>query len=205
MTVGQAISKVRGVLKKTTGDNMLSKRLIYSILSSSLNTLLERNKDQLYRSDMYVTARLTPERVLLSEVSCVPLDCEVCRVKLIDPIYTKSGPIIRWVGPENLNSEGNSQFRIVTPSQFQNKIKLNPNGSYAFIEDGYLYLQECLPCVKVVYMSNSSTSSDSCSKLDAEFNVPNFLEDAVFKLTYQDLSYYLQTPFDVTQNKNPNS
>lgn len=200
MNIRTAISKVRGLLKETTGDTSLSNRLIYSAIHSAMTTLIERNKERLAHSDIFTTIEETPEIVNLSEVSCIPLDCEVCRIKLKNPLYTKNGVAIRFVGSQ----DGSFVMRVISPSQYQRKISLRGNKTkYAFVENGYLYLQECLPCVKVEYVS-SGIDNAGCGVLDTELNIPNYLEAAMFQLAIQELSIYVQRPLDAVQNKNPN-
>ena len=197
MTVAEATSRVRGDLKETTGDTVLSKRHIYSILVSSRKTLIERNKHRIYKE--LPTHRIETEKVNLSEYSCVPLDCEVCRAYLGKVISTKDGYSISGIGSEDLSL----RFNLVTATQYQNKLKLDPRGAYAFIDEDYLYLSECLPCIRASYIKDS-ISEGGCNRLEEAFDIPAYIEAAVFQLTKQELGMYLQRPLDIVQNNNSN-
>lgn len=198
MTNREAIGRLRGMIKETTGDTHLSNRLLYSFLSTNRNLLLERNKERIYKTNELPVHRLDTERVNLSEVSCVPIDCTVCRVKIGNVAATKDGPVISGIGSEDLSV----MFSLVAPSQYARKVRLDPKGKYAFIEGEYLYLSECMPCVRASFVKEQSESG--CSKLDNIFFIPAYLEEPVFQMSVQGLSLYMQKPLDVNQNANPN-
>ncbi len=197
MTVREAISKIKASMKEVSGDTILSNRLVYSHLVSSLQLLLERNKWRSFSTGEY--KRIETELINLAEVSCVPIDCMVCRAKIGTPVVGKSGPLIGVVGSDDLFKT----FSVTTPYQYQKKVQIDPYGLYAFYENGYIYLSECIPCIKVG-MIEDATQSEGCGVLDTVFNIPGYLEDSLFKMTVQNLGMFLQKPLDITQNTNPN-
>lgn len=199
MTRGEAISRVRSVIKRTTGDAHITNAKIWDVIASALATMLDRNRQLIYRSDSFTTNRFETEIVNLSEYTCIPIDCNVSRIKVPAFLETKNGPTVAGITSEF----GNTQYNLVHPSNFQTSIQMSKGfGKFAFLEGEYIYLSEFIPVVKMSYIPVKHP--DFCCQLYAPSNIPEHLETQIFSLVYQELSTYLQIPLDVTQNENPN-
>lgn len=198
MTVRNAIDRLRSDIKELTGDTHLSNRHLYSILKSSRDVLLERNKDRIYRTGL-PKREIDTERVLLSEVSCVSLDCYVCRAKVGNVSNTKDGPLLVGIGSPDFSET----FNLVTADRYEDKVSMDPEGNYAFLDGEYLYLSKCIPCIKVGVVNNIQ-GNESCGILDTDVGIPDYLVDALFKMSLESLRWHLSKPLDITQNANPN-
>ena len=195
MTVREAVSRVKGSLKETTKDSILTKRHVWSIIQSALRLLLHAEISSVVQQDLYTTQRFYPE--LTEEEGCI--GCQGCRVKLDNLLYINSGPLIRRIGSE----DGFTTFRLVSPSQYQVKTNLRDNKTqYAYISNGYLYFQKCLPCIVVEAMFE--TEGQSCSILDRVIPIPSHLQDRMIKIAMSELQVFISKPVDVTANGNPN-
>lgn len=195
MTVREAISRVRASAKEATRDTVLTKRHVWSMIRTALQLLVHAEFHSVVRQDLYKARRYYPE--IVNEDTC--FDCSECRIKLKDVLFINSGPLIRSVGSE----DDFTSFRVVSPSQYRLKKRLRNNKvKYAYIQEDYLYLQECLPCVLVSAIFE--TEGESCSILDHTIPIPEYLEDRLIKMSLAELQIFLARPVDVTNNGNPN-
>lgn len=204
MLVKEAISRVRNTLKEYIADSRLSSRYVWNVIWTTSSYLIEKEKG-LHNLDIFKPISLDTEEVNKYEGSCVPLSCIVCRVKLPSGVEGKKGLIYRYIGSPDLSTT----FKLVSPLAFGRKKKIRMNAqNYAFLEEGYIYLDECFPCVKVAYFPNDSDealdSTSGCSKLDRESPVPDYLLHAIFKMSFEELTLHARIPFDHLTNKNRN-
>jgi hypothetical protein len=200
MTAGEVISHIRHMTKEVTTESILTNRFIWSLVMANYKLLLERDRGTIIYQDVFNLIREEPEELTDCDFSCVPIGSRVWRIKLPHLISIKSGPIIKRVSSE----DGFIQYRIVSPSAYATKRNLRGNKTkYAFYLDGYIYLQDYLPCVTVEYLGEFSLSG--CSYLESRIAIPDHLLEPTYKLVMEDLRIFLTKQQDVTMNNNPNA
>lgn len=200
MTAGEVISHVRHMAKEVTGESILTNRFIWSLIMSNYKLLLERDKGSIIYHDVFNIIREEPEELLDCEFSCVPIGSRVWRIKTPHVISVKGGPIIKRVSSE----DGFLQFRIVSPAAYATKRNLKGNKTkYAFYMDGYIYLQEYLPCVTVEYLGEFSLSG--CSYLESKISIPDHLLEPTYRMVMEGLRVFLSKQQNVTMDNNPNA
>lgn len=205
MTVGEAISRVRGSLKEGTSDSLLTNRLIWNILYTVSLEQLDRDKS-IYNQDIFKTVSIESEKVNIYEGSCVPLECTTCRYKLPKGAEYKQGLIYRYIATPDLSK----RFSLTNPENFQNKkdIRGFSHSNYIFLEEGYLYSSECYPCLKISYLPGDSLgidNPDNCSLLDTEATIPDRLLNKVTLMAINELTVFMQVPAKVSPNKDSNT
>lgn len=208
MRVGEATSRLRNTLKEFKGDTRLTDRYLWNIIWSIGALLLNREKN-LNSLDIFKTVDLETEEVNLLESSCVPLDCIGCRVKIPSKVESKYGLIYKFIATPDLSTS----FKLVNPTSFTTKSKLRGKiGNYAYMDNGYIYMDECFPCIKISYLPNDSEEAledtegnKNCSMLEKEISLPNYIMSVIFQMSLQELSMYVKLPFDTNQNKDQQS
>jgi hypothetical protein len=146
-TIGESISRVRGIIKGVQEDAFLPDRFIYSIISKYAKLVLKREdaekklmrRDELFEMLPFVEL----ESVSKIEANCAPIEinCTIQRtaVKLPQLFNGITGPLIRKV----YSIDGSAEFEKTTPSQFlaitqSTSYKYNTAKHYWF-RNGYLY------------------------------------------------------------------
>ena len=143
MIVKEAIDGLKARIKESYNDTLITNRLGWSLIRSAVGTLLHRDRSRLGRQ-LFKNLRYDTETVNLAEVSCVPLDCLACRIKLDGIMTTKNGPLIGYIGSD----DGYTSYNLVTPMEYRRNQRIQPKfENYAFIDGEYLYLDKCIPCV----------------------------------------------------------
>lgn len=205
MTIREAVSRLRNNLKEFYGDSVLSNRHLYNIIYTMSLAYLERDKRTLYNLDIFTPVNIDAEEVNIYEGSCVILDCKVCRYKLEDLMENKYGFIYKYVGTPDYKN----QYHITSPNTYNRKTNIRGNKTkYGWIENEYIYIPDCPPCIKVLYLSSngvSLNSVDGCSIMDNKLTIPDYLIDNVIKGSMSELQIFIAKNFDVTENKNPNN
>jgi hypothetical protein len=201
MTVREVTSRVRGVLKEFYSDSVLNNSLIWSIVQSGLLMYLERDNKNIYKLDIFTKININKENYNIYEGTCVPLDCQGCRYKLPNGSENRNGLIYRYIASPDLNT----RYKLVSPIVYENKSKLRGDkGNYMILEDGYLYTNNCLPCINIAYLADKPYADDECSVLDLDASIPDHVLDVILKMPLQELNIFIQKPLDITADKNPN-
>jgi len=103
MTKGDVVARMRNSVKQHYSDSVLSNRFLWSSFRTAAITIMEKDKRSLYNdTTSWETVSIDTEKVNLSENTCVPLDCKVCRVELPDSLSTSSGFLYKYVGSDYL-------------------------------------------------------------------------------------------------------
>lgn len=194
MTVSELINKVKVPYKLHSGDNVISDRTIWKHIKSSFMTLLNRDKNKIYNTNIFKKVEVTTEVVNLSD--CIPLNCQGVRFKVPSYLEDNSGVVYRSL----TSMDYSKSFRIVTPRAYMIKTNIKGNQQpYAFHSGDYIYLSEDYNCMLFEYLANPE---DSCQVLVEESPIPGYLEEASCTMAMQKLGTTLRIPFDHTQNKN---
>lgn len=204
MTIREIVYRLLGDFNQASGDANLTTRHAWSAFWGSMRVLLKREHDlnRLFNSNLYKTQVLNTETVDKYADSCVPLECAVCRIKLPKVLFSAKGPVFRLVG-----NDFNQRFTVVNAFDFENKTKLKGNSTkYAYVEGDYLYLSECVPCLKVGFIPEELDFSDpkGCSILDTALDFPPHLFEPALSMAKQGIGVKFQIPTDTTNNNNPN-
>lgn len=202
MTNGAIISVLRNSIKEVTSDSVFTNRFLYKTLRLQALYYIERERLSLSNSNLFTTEDLETEEYDLSS-TCVPFQCMGCRVKL-PVLNSKIGPLYKFVASSDFGTE----WKIVSPLSFQRKKNLKSKFNYAYQDGDYLYFTDCPPCVRVCYLKDSlkdDSSEESCSRLEDEFIIPDYLARYVVQDSMQQLGLSLQKLQDHISNKNTTS
>lgn len=199
MLIRDFVSRVRNSVKEIDRDSYLSNRHIWNIATTAFLKVMNQQKRSIYKLDLFNTVDVETEKVNMLENSCVPLNCLACRFKVDDALETSKGLVFRYISTPDMSK----LFKLTSPKLFQTKVKSKKGSSgYAFYDDGYIYLSECFPCMRISYLAKfGQDDSDSCSVLDNEVNIPDHMLDDVVKMVLSELSVFLQIPDDRVDEK----
>ena len=147
ITIGESVSRVRGILKGSNEDSFLTDRFVYSIISKYAKALIKREQRQhkIMRNDdlfeMLPYVELTEVNKI--EADCAPIkgNCTILRTlyKLPQMFNGSEGPLIRKV----YSIDGSHEFEKTTPANYisinrSTNFKYNKSKYYWF-KNGYLY------------------------------------------------------------------
>ena len=136
MTIGDIISRLRNTIKEVTGDSVLTNRQLWNIAYTSFLLYNERDKRNIYNSDIFTVVNLEKEEVNFLEDSCVPLECQTCRYALPSGAEGKNGLIYRYIATPDMSET----FQLTTPEQYQIKKKIRGNNQKFVFLVGIVYL-----------------------------------------------------------------
>lgn len=215
-TKGQIIAKIRQRLKEVSSDSMYSNRGLWNDFYTEAKLWIKRDADG--DRKIYKTNEIwTPVCLSFTEVSpllctCVnlPLECKIYRstFKVPPMLETSTGPLYRMLA----TVDNSYQFVLVTPNEFQRKIKIRYNrGKYAFIFDGYLWTNQSYPrlILSAVFEDIEEAKKFSCnsdtpdsvkncgSKLSSLSGVPDYIESLALRSL---MEIYLPTLNKMTDN-----
>lgn len=203
-TKREVISRLRQDLRAHSADSIMSNRYLWSAFWDAAKLLLQREHDsgKLKDQAIFQPYQIDTEEVNLYEGSCVPLECISCRVKITEPLMAKNGPIYSFFGSQDMFT----RYAIVNPTEFEVKAKIKGTKQrYAFIEGGYAYLSKCVPCVKFNMVPSDGLSDSKCGVMDTAAFVPDYLFDAAVAIAKENITRFLNKPFDYTANKSENT
>lgn len=224
MTKREAIYRIINILKEHVSDTKLSKRLIWNIIQSSKNLIIDRDlrDKKLYRQAGNIkTICVEMEKISSNLCNCVelPSNCYVYRSKKKLPKMFSSmlGPFIY-----NIRTiDGNKEIIYTSARSAVSSSKIrNINNSYAFIENDYLYLTKDsyeMVALTSIFDENiddwvcnkdnsQNVNNNKCKKfLDEDFGVPDRLWDSIFKMTEEELlKTFKNIQYDTLNNKSSN-
>ncbi len=207
MTRRQIISRLRLDLKEHFSDSVLYNRHLWNAFWTSSRVLIQREADanKLKDQNVFTSYNVDTEEINMYEGSCVPLECISCRVKFPKPLMSKTGPIYSFVGSQDMSTK----YTIVNPQEFVIKSKIKGiKERYAFLENDYLYLSKCIPCLKILVAPEDDSLSvegkAKCGLLDETVSLTDYLIEASLAIAKESLSVFFRKGYDHTATKNEN-
>lgn len=200
-TKREAIFRLRNDLREVTADSPMTNRYLWSVFWDAAKLVLQRAHDDgtLRDQNIFQPYYLDTEEVNLYEGSCVPLECISCRVKIPEPVMSKTGPMYSVLASADLYT----RYALVNPTEFEIKSKIKGTKQrYAFLEGKYIYLSKCVPCIKFSVVPTDGLSESKCGVMDTNAFVPDYLFDAAIAIAKDNISRFLNKPVDHTANKN---
>jgi hypothetical protein len=211
-TVGESISRVRGILKGSHEDSFLTDRFVYSIISKYAKALIKREQNQkkLMANDslfeMLSFVELT--EVDKIEADCAPIKsgCIIKRteVKLPALLNGANGPLIRKV----YSIDGSYDFKQTSPANYialskSTNFKYNKQKYYWF-RNGYLYFPDSeIEAIMVEALWEDTldgfctADDDECSSMqDRKFALPEHLFAEVEQMAEQEFGMTMRLPDD---------
>lgn len=221
MLQSELTSRILNILKATSKDSYIPRRLVLSTAQSKAKFLISQKLNDM---------SLHREMNLYKQLSCVEMQdqdlikCPIaefrsCRSlkrskkQLPELIYSRYGSTLKEVTSlDNLFT-----FYPTTPSQWrQNKKRsLQVKKDYFYIQDGYLYLPDSeVDAVNLLVITQDLYDLEQCSECsdkkcksawDYEFVCPDKLLEVVIQETIKELSITKQIQEDTNPNLNPNA
>lgn len=216
MNNSNLVSRIQSLLKGTSKDGRIPRRLILKTAESKAKFLISQklNDRSLYREqNLYQTVSCI-ELIDQDIIKCPIIEFKSCRnlkrskLKLPELIHSKYGSSLKEV----TSIDGQYSFEPITPSQYRlnKKRTFKTKTDYFYIQDGYLYLPDSeVEMVEIVILTTdlyeleqcSSCSKNKCkSAWDFEFICPDKLLEAVIQETIKELSLNKQ----IREDGNPN-
>ena len=218
-TIGEAISRVRNLLKAVNQDAFVTDRFIYSLIMKH-GRMLMRRQDNLNRIMKFNSIFQPLQFVELidvdsaeSQCKCVFTGCEIKRTKnkLPDIMQGYYGPLIRSVSSLDYSEEVyQTQPTIFEKVSKQKNFKYNKTKYYWYL-DGYLYFPNLdWDAVRMEVVPEGDISSYNCDNTDdciykqnKKICIPDFLFAEIDQLIFKDFGLTLQIPPDPNNdNKN---
>tara|TARA_R110000868_G_scaffold5681_6_gene33615 strand:- start:14023 stop:14694 length:672 start_codon:yes stop_codon:yes gene_type:complete len=149
-TIGESISRVRGIMKGVREDAFLTDRFVYSIISKYAKVLLRRQQNEkklMGHDDLFeMLSFIELIDVDKIEAECAPIktNCVIKRTKdkLPNLFNGQLGPLIRKV----YSIDGSFDFNKISPASY---ISINSksctkydNAKYYWFRNGHLYLPD---------------------------------------------------------------
>lgn len=212
VTIGEAVSRLRNIIKAVKQDADMTDRFIYSLIMKH-GKLLMRRQDALNKILKLVSLFQTLPVVELIEVDKIESECfgisSGCKIKrtkdklppMIDGYW---GPFIKTVS----SLDYSVKLDPIHPSQYekirsQKTFKYNPQKYYWFLND-YLYFPDLeWDAVRVEALFEGDVSKYNCDVTDdckyiQEYNIsiPEYLFTEIDQLALQDLGLSLKIPQD---------
>jgi hypothetical protein len=216
MTVGEAISRVRNMVKAVKQDANITNRFLYSVIMKHARFFMHR-QDNLNRIMKYNSVFQTLNFVELIDVDVAEAQCygvdtgcyfKRTKTKLPRMIEGYYGPLLRSVTSMDLSQQALPTFPITFQQiSRQSTFKYN-NKKYYWYLNGYLYfpnLQWDAIRLEGVFEEDVSSmncdATDDCMLItDQKINVPEFLFSEIDQLVMRDLGAMIQIPSDPGQN-----
>ena len=146
-TIGESISRVRGIVKGSNEDSFLTDRFVYSIISKYAKMILRRQQNEqklMGHDDLFELlpfVNLIPVSKIEAECVDIPSSCIIMRTedKLPKLFNGSKGPLIRKV----YSIDGSAEFVQTSPTAFISLTKLTTfkynKAKYFWFRNGYLY------------------------------------------------------------------
>lgn len=216
-TAGQAISRIRNVIKATNEDAFITDRFIYSLINkySAFAIRKDSKSERQVNLNSYYKTLPCIELIEVDKVEAccndVKSNCTIMRTKDKIPLVTQgaAGPLFKTVS----SIDGSQICYITQPSIFvamskTKNFKYNNKKYYWYMND-YLYLPNVTwEAVRVDAMWEGDISnflcddSNQCSAgQDTGFAFPEYLLAEIEQLVIKELSLMLQIPMPDADNK----
>jgi hypothetical protein len=208
-TVGQAVSRIRNIIKAVKTDAFITDRFLYSLILKYSNMYMKQEMDKGKYMALMTLYKTLPcvELIEVDKVSAccdVLSGCTIMRTKeKIPTVVTGSyGPLIRLVS----SIDGSTDAAITTPHTYEvmqhsSGWKYN-NQKYFFLLDGYMYFPDSnWPQAKIdaVFEGNvaSMQCDDKCQTVqDSSAAVMDYLYALIEQGVLKDLGMSVQVPTD---------
>jgi len=220
MTTKDLVSRIQTLLKGTSKDGRISRRLILKTAESKAKFLIAQklNDRSLYREQNLYQTISCIELIEQDIIKCPIVEFKSCRnlkrskLKLPELIHSKHGNSLKEV----ISVDGQYSFEPITPTQYRlnKKRTIKTKTDYFYVQDGYLYLPDSdVEMVDLVILTTdlyeleqcSSCSENKCkSAWEFEFICPDKLLEVVIQETIKELSLNKQIREDVNPNLNEN-
>lgn len=213
-TIGQAVSRIRNVLKAVKEDPFITDRFLYSLMKKYAKTLLYRDNKLL---NVFKNSGLFQEIpcVDLIEVSKVEACCISVKTsctfmrskhKLPSIVTLENGELIKSVTTLDYSIQVHKTHPTVYANMSNStNFKYNKNKYYWIIED-YLYIPDVdWEAVRIAAMFDEDVTAYQCSdtnektcilEQDRSFNIPEHLFAEIEDLVRQELLPTVQLPPD---------
>jgi hypothetical protein len=209
-TIGESISRVRGILKGSNEDSFLTDRFVYGIISKYAKVILKREQnmrklmsnDQLFQMLSFVDL-IEVDKI---EADCAPLQsgCVIKRTadKLPKLFNGAKGPLIRKV----YSVDGSYDYVSTSPTRYiasskSTNFKYNKQKYYWF-RNGYLYLPDTE--VEAIMIEGlwedtldgfCSVEDEQCVAMqDKSFPLPEYLFAEVEQMAEQEFGMTVRLP-----------
>lgn len=211
-TIGESISRVRGILKGTTEDSFLTDRFVYSIISKYVKLTLRKQQlqNQLMKHDdvfqMLSFVDLIDVDKIEADCAAIKSNCIIKRTeKKLPKIFKGSrGPLIRKV----YSIDGSFEFTQTSPASYialtrSTNHKYNKT-KYFWFRNGYLYFPDTdIEAVMVealwedVLDGFCTTNEEEClSMQEQSLPLPDYLFAEVEQMAEQELTLTIKVPDD---------
>lgn len=217
MTIGEAVSRLRTLIKSVKQDATLSDRFLYSMIMKH-GKLLMRRQDNLNRIMKFNSIFQALQFVELIEVDKIEAQCKGIQSgctfmrtkdKLPDMIEGYWGVLIRSVS--SLDFSQNVEFTYPTTYEQMSKqkyFKYNTN-KYFWYLDGHLYFPninwEAVRLEGVfegdISSYNCDASDDCIFMQDRTIAIPEFLFSEIEQMALKELTVMLQIPVDTQHDQ----
>lgn len=202
MTIRDVVSRLRHDIREHSQDSVFYNRHLWNAFWTSSKRLIQIESDENKLKDqnnLFKSFHLDTEEVNIYIGSCVPLECIACRAKMPLLLSSKNGVIYNFIG----SPDQGLRYSLVTPFEYSVKSKIKgTSAKYAFIEDGYIYLSKCIPCIKIVGIPDEFSDTQTkgqCSILDNSISLPDYLIEAAIRMSKENI---INKPYDHVPNKN---
>ena len=211
MTYRAFISSVRNTLDSITTDNFISGEYIASIGLSYARLLTKRESDskKIFRNTSLFTFVDCIELEEASSKDCgVDLPCKSImksKAKLPEIYSSNYGSLINLFNVDRSKEYSELSplsYKSISGQRFKSKTK-----GYFWIQNGYIYIPDSeVEVVSAMYLSpesnfdSGSTDTSSCSILDRQFPILDYLEILVIESTIK----HLTTSKSIQRDENTN-
>jgi hypothetical protein len=211
-TIGEVVSRLRGVFKAAKEDAFLTDRSIYSMFIKYMKTLLRRHDNErklLKHDEIFETLEFVElEEVDRIEAGCsgIQSNCKIMRTveKLPNLFSGNNGSLIRKV----YSIDGTKEFISTSPYAYiaisaSTNFKYN-KARYYWFKNGYLYFPNCdWKAVSIEGLWEGSLdgfctiSTDDCTPMQEKtIPVPDYLIAEIEQLVEQELFPSMKIPGD---------
>lgn len=217
ISIGESISQIRNLSKAVKQDNIyISDRLIYSLIKKHTALLLYR-EDGKHDLSRYRFIYTTLPFVELVEVDTIEAECAGLRSNcIIKRTKDKLPPMLKGYSMPLIgivsSIDGSERINQTNPLQYIRKTELSDSKynktKYYWYLNGYLYFPNIKwDAVKLEAVLDGESLTD-CGEIDPcsyaqdiSFPVPEHLLSTVQSAVLQDISFLIQAPQDLVQDK----
>lgn len=211
-TIGESISRVRGILKASIEDSFLTDRFVYSIISKYAKMVLRRQQNEkklMGHDDLFETLPFV-EMIEVSriEADCIdiPSNCTIMRSKeKLPKLFTGSkGPLIRKI----YSIDSSDEFVQTSPTAFISLTKLTTfkynKTKYYWFKNGYIYLPNTrIEAVAIeglwedVFYGFCTSDDSECTPMqERKFPLPEYFFAEVEQMAEQEFGMSVRIPDD---------
>jgi len=209
-TIGESISRVRGIMKATNEDAFLTDRFVYSIISKYAKVVLKRQNDQkkLMQHDELFEMLPFEQTIEVNkiEANCAPIksNCTIRRTaKKLPSVFNGSkGPLIRKVYSID-SSEAFEKIKRTTYIANKNKSCTKyDNTCYYWYANGHLYFPDCEVegiMIEALWEDNldgyCTLNDDDCKSMqERPLPLPDYLFAEVEQMAEQEFGIPVRLP-----------